>query len=112
MFFQQRANLTELPVVYGGRLGKFSKLWNNLTSDPNILGFVSGCHIEFDSLPEQIHPSAELKLPENIKQQMNSKIDSFLTAGVVEKTRQNQGSSFHQFSHEQKKTNYYKFEKA
>ena len=33
-----------------------------------------------------MHPSAELKLPENIKQQMNSEIDSLLTAGVVEKT--------------------------
>ena len=88
---QQTVSLTELPVVYGGRLGKFAQIWNNLTSDPNILGFVSGCHIEFDSLPEQEHPSAELRLPENIKQQMNSEVDSLLTAGVVEKTTPESG---------------------
>ena len=71
---QQTVSLTELPVVYGGHLGKYAKIWDNLTPDPNILIFVSSCHIEFHSLPDEKHLSVELKTS---RKQMNSETNRF-----------------------------------
>ena len=65
--------------------------WQELTSDPVILEYVSGCKIDFESFPIQDSLPHIIKMNSEEDSALRSLIESFLREGVIRKTFRENG---------------------
>ena len=74
-------------VFAGDRVRNFVSKWKELTSDPQILGIILHCHIEFGETPTQKRWSAVTNLEDKSSDQEKATIDAriaeFLSKGIV-----------------------------
>ena len=68
-----------------GRLANYIDYWRTLTSDPNILDMVSGCHLEFvdNTPPVQTKPPWPLPFNDRETEIVDTELDKLLAKGVV-----------------------------
>ena len=67
----------------GGQLSQFVQAWEELTSDPNILGIVKGYLIDFVDTPIQLNYPSELKFNEKECIFIDQQIETFLKKGII-----------------------------
>ena len=65
--------------------------WQELTTDPVILEYVSGCKIDFESFPIQDSLPHIIKMNSEENSALRSLIESFLREGVIRKTFRENG---------------------
>ena len=67
-----------------GSLAAYSHIWQELTSDPEVLETVTGQYIEFDSPPMQVKPFMQPKLSEIQTESVDLEITQLLKKGVIQ----------------------------
>jgi len=67
-----------------GSLTAYSHIWQELTSDPEVLETVTGQYIEFDSLPMQVKPFMQPKLSQIQTESVDLEITQLLKKGVIQ----------------------------
>ena len=78
-YFQGR-----IQTFKAGSLAAYSHIWQELTSDPEVLETVTGQYIEFDSLPMQVKPFMQPKLSEIQTESVDLEITQLLKKGVIQ----------------------------
>ena len=67
-----------------GSVAAYSYIWQELTSDLEVLETVNGQYIEFDSLPMQVKPFMQPKLSEIQAASVDLEITQLLKKGVIQ----------------------------
>ena len=82
--FQERDNVFPKITKTAGRLQQFEHEWQNITSDNEILCYIRGCNIDFDSEPlsyaELTNHDAFSKTESDI---IDNEIDELLAKGAI-----------------------------
>ena len=74
-----------------GSLAAYSHIWQELTSDPEILETVSGQNIEFDILPSQIKPLMQTTLSDLQTESVDVESLQLLKKGVIQPCKHEAG---------------------
>ena len=67
-----------------GSLVAYSRIWQDLTSDPEILETVTGLKIQFDTWPMQLKPLIQTTLSDTQKESVDLEIVQLLKKGVIQ----------------------------
>ena len=78
-------------IQLSGNLRKHKQEWLKITQDSFILDSISNLHIEFDTIPYQKTPPAQLKFSEAEKGAISEGITELLKKGATEETLHSEG---------------------
>ena len=79
----------------GGKINKFSHIWEGLSSDPQFLKFVHGDYVEFIDAPPLCAMPRTLRLNQSDQAALDKTVMDFLKFGIVELCHPVSGPSFY-----------------